>query len=242
MDRSAPLVAPIPGKSPPKLGPFAILVSSGPDLDDLRRELPLGPPKRLMMSSVWGESADSPRFAVAGPVVSSAYAVMLLEPLIVWGVTRVLFVGWCGALSPRLDTGDLVLATGAIIDEGTSPAYGGRHRGTAFPSPAFTRQVSEKLGRSGLPFQEGLVWTTDAIYRETREKVEQFALRGALAVEMELSALFTAGAAKGIDVAGILVVSDTLHTGRWVPGFRNPAFQSARNTLIPFLRHLCRSL
>jgi hypothetical protein len=59
---------------------------------------------------------------------------------------------------------------------------------------------------------------------------------------MELSALLSAGAALGVAVGGLLVVSDELSTLEWRPGFRDPRFQQARRTACAIVERLCRSL
>lgn len=92
--------------------------------------------------------------------------------------------------------------------------------------------------KSGTPFQEGDIWSTDAIFRETREQVSRYQEQGILAVEMELSALFTVGRFHGIDIAGILVVSDELSTLQWQPGFRDERFKQSRETICRFISEL----
>jgi nucleoside phosphorylase len=86
----------------------------------------------------------------------------------------------------------------------------------------------EALKKQGLPFSKGAVWTTDAIYRETPEKVRTYQGLGVLAVEMEMSALMTVAIYRSVAVAGLLVVSDELSHLRWRPGFSRPLL--AKNT------------
>jgi len=240
IDSSEPIVKPIRGKNPPLLGRRAVMVSNGQDLDQLRQILHVAsPPIPLMMSQIWRENKDSPRYTLLGPVVCAAYAVMLLEPIRVWGIEEVVFFGWCGSLSAQLRIGDVLVADAAIVDEGTSPAYGSKIRGTASPSASLAREVTAQLTQAGISFHQGLVWSTDAIYRETRRKVDYFRHRGAIAVEMELSAIFAASAALGIRAAGLLVVSDSLASGKWQPGFKHPEFIQNRKNLASVLAAFC---
>ena len=67
-----------------------------------------------------------------------------------------------------------------------------------------------------------MVWTTDAPYRETPNKVLAYQQQGVLAVEMEMSALMTLAVYRGVSMAGLLVVSDELFEMKWKPGFSNP--------------------
>ena len=86
-------------------------------------------------------------------------------------------------------------------------------------------QAKKVLSGSDIPFHEGVVWSIDAIFRETREKVEKNKKNGVLAVEMETSALFTVGAYRDVEVCAILVVSDELSGVAWQPGFKSPLFK-----------------
>lgn len=74
----------------------------------------------------------------------------------------------------------------------------------------------------------GRVWTTDAPYRETLSKVTSYQHQGVLAVEMEMSALMTVAAYRGVKLAGLLVVSDELFNLTWHAGFKNPVFKTKR--------------
>lgn len=238
------IVRPIIGRKSPKLGPLAVMVSSGGDLQSMTRALPVTEQAaHLMMSRLFvsNDGRADARYAIAGPVVGAPYAVMLMEPLIAWGAREVLFMGWCGAISPRVEIGDIIVPTGAIIDEGTSPGYGATPMDTACPSEAMNRRIISALTARGSKFHEGRIWSTDAIYRETPEKVARFQARNALAVEMELSALFTVGRYRGIQVGAVLAVSDELTTLTWKPGFKDDRFSRSRRTLIEVIKTLCQN-
>jgi purine-nucleoside phosphorylase len=156
--------------------------------------------------------------------------VMLLENLIAWGARQIIFIGWCGAVSDSVKIGDIILPTAGYIDEGTSKHYGAAGNSpyqANFPMLAKVRQV---LVKNKCDFHEGAVWTTDAIYRETRAEVSAHQQQGILAVEMEISALYTAALFRRVDLAGILVVSDELSASHWRPGFKNARFVQNRKT------------
>lgn len=100
------------------------------------------------------------------------------------------------------------------------------------PDAALSEQLIQELNRAGECPKTGPIWTTDAIYRETRGKVAWFRERGANAVEMECSALFAAAAYRGARAAALLVVSDSLdpEDGNWDPGFSQKKFKAMRKT------------
>jgi len=81
-------------------------------------------------------------------------------------------------------------------------------------------------------FHSGKVWTTDAIYRETEAKVLAYGSQGMLAVEMEMSALFTVARFRGVALAGLLIVSDELFTLTWRHGLRDNRFQHSRQQAV----------
>ncbi|MDL2268592.1 nucleoside phosphorylase [Desulfosarcina sp. OttesenSCG-928-A07] len=228
-DRTA-IVNPVKGKYPPQIGGTAIIAATEADLQMIARlaAAPLVEHRNLYMSHLRIFANEDCRFSLVGPVIGAPYAAMILETLVVWGVDQVLFVGWCGAVSVNVRAGDLILPETAMVDEGTSGHYCGPSCRLSFPDRSLAGRVEEALTHCGADFHAGAVWTTDAIFRETVEKVRHYQENGALAVEMEVSAIFTVAAFREIAAAGILVVSDEVSDYRWRPGFRMPAFGDAR--------------
>jgi uridine phosphorylase len=215
------IIQPMQGKHSPRLAPVAVLAATEPDLDALRRGLGFDASehRRLFISRLYTAAGREPDVCLAGPVIGAPYATMVAETLIAWGARTILFIGWCGAVSPVLAVGDLVVPTAAAIDEGTSPHYA-----------------------AGVSARLGTVWTTDAVFRETRAEVTRHQRDGVLAVEMECSALFTVGGFRGIDVAALLVVSDDLSSLTWRPGFRDPRFIRGREVACNVIGRLCSTL
>ena len=100
------------------------------------------------------------------------------------------------------------------------------------PRQDYAGPCSNQLTAAGLAFQLGRVWTTDAIYRETKAKVLAYGSQGMLAVEMEMSALFTVARYRGVALAGLLVVSDELFTLTWRHGLRDDHFRRRRQQAV----------
>jgi uridine phosphorylase len=161
---------------------------------------------------------------LAGPFIGAPHAVIALEKLIVLGARRILVLGWCGSLQPDLKIGDLVIPDRAIPEEGTSQHYPLPH-GAPRSDSRLNRVLEISLVEQGFTFTRGEIWTTDAIYRETPEKVRRYQEKGVLAVEMEISALLTVAAYRSVSLAGLLVVSDELSDLKWRPGFSNPVLK-----------------
>jgi uridine phosphorylase len=150
-----------------------------------------------------------------------------MEKLIALGARLVLALGWCGSLQPHLGIGALVLPTGAVCGDGTSPHYRLKE-GEARPDPTLCGLLEQHLKTGDAPWQAGPIWTTDAFYRETVELVRHYQSQGILGVDLELGALFTVGRFRGIPVAGLLVVGDELADLSWRPGYRQGRFRQGR--------------
>lgn len=228
-DRRA-IVNPVKGKRPPETGSLAIVAATEVDLRLLARlaDTPLVEQRKLYMSNLQIRANDQRRFTLVGPLVGAPYAAMVVESLNVWGIQQLIFIGWCGAVSTHVKSGDIIVPNSALVDEGTSGHYGDPSCRVALPARPLAHQVRLAMEHHGTSFHEGTVWTTDAIFRETVEKVKYYQAKGALAVEMELSAIFTVAGFHDLESAGILVVSDELSDYQWRPGFKAPAFQTAR--------------
>lgn len=167
-------------------------------------------------------------------MIGAPQAVMVLEKMIALGVQRVVTVGWCGSLQPEVKIGDVVLPTGAFSEEGTSRHYPVEETETG-PSARIFRILKEKLREPEFVVHLGKVWTTDAPYRETPRKVQFYQESGALAVDMETSALFQVAHFRAIELGSILVVSDELFDMKWTPGFRESRFQETRRRLAEWI-------
>jgi len=169
---------------------------------------------------------------------------MLLESLVAKGAGQILILGWCGALNKDLATGDLIIPDLAICDEGTSRHYSvlDDDLPVTRPDEGLSGQLGSLLKERGETAHRLPIWTTDAIYRETREKVDWYRDKGAAAVEMECSALFAAAAFRSVPVTALLVVSDSLASGDWDPGFKQKRFKTMRRTACHAVMDLARKL
>ena len=235
MADSGAIVNPVNGIE--TLAPLSILVSNQNDFHHLcnRMRIPASAVSGMFMSRL----ASTGRYSLVGPMIGAPYAVMLLENVIARGAETILFFGWGGAISPDVKIGDVIIPTGAIIDEGTSSHYQETIVQATHPSKEWTDQIKELLGARRVACTEGLIWSTDAPYRETKEKVIAHQQRGVKAVEMEISALFSVGRFRQVQVAAIVVVSDELSSLKWQPGFQTERFRRSRAAVCDVIQHLC---
>lgn len=164
--------------------------------------------------------------ALARLSIGAPAAVAALEELIALGVKRILVVGTGGSLQPALPIGALAIPTGAIREDGTSFHYAPAGIEVT-PDAELARALGEAVTTLGSPVVFGPVWTTDAPYREVRSKVTAYGAMGALAVEMEASALFALSAFRQTRLALLLAISDELYH-EWRPGFHAEELRQAQ--------------
>jgi uridine phosphorylase len=91
-------------------------------------------------------------------------------------------------------------------------------------------------------YHRGSIWSTDAIYRETRAKVEHYQRQNVIGVEMEISALFTVAKFRKVDLGAMVVVSDELASFKWRPGFKMNEFKHGREAACMVVKDLCREI
>ena len=90
--------------------------------------------------------------------------------------------------------------------------------------------LEREFTEGGFKIKKGKIWTTDAPYRETRDKVRKFKEDGVMAVDMEFTALCSVAAFRKIFFASLMVVSDELYEHKWNPGFSGKEFKGNLKT------------
>jgi len=146
--------------------------------------------------------------------IGGPYAVLVAEQLASAGAKLIVGLTSAGRVLPELPLPCLVVVTGAIRDEGTSFHYLPASKDVACPAPFVVSLLKRELTVTGWAVRCGKVWTTDAPYRETQTQLEAWANEGVLAVEMQAASLFAFGAARGIAVASVAMVSNAVdHEG-----------------------------
>ncbi|BCS95833.1 hypothetical protein DSLASN_14650 [Desulfoluna limicola] len=220
----------------PDIPEKVVLAATQPDLSELVKALGADEIKGVPMPMRVYRAGD---IVIAGPFMGAPQAVMLLENLVAWGGKNFLFTGWCGSLTGLPAIGDTLLVTGACVDEGTSLHYGVESVGHCVaPSVSQTLFVRDTLKGAGIPVTEGKVWTTDAIYRETPERIKRFQALGAVAVEMEASAFFAAACYRKVRLSALMTVSDDVSELTWKKGFGTPRFKEGRKRTLDAVSRL----
>jgi purine-nucleoside phosphorylase len=132
-----------------------------------------------------------------------------------YDVQTIVRVGSCGALSEDLRLRDIVLASGACTDSSMNRI---RFEGLDYAPVAdfgLLRAAYDAATTRALPVRTkvGLLFSSDSFYSARPELVTRMASYGALAVEMEASALYTLAAKFGRRALAACTVSDHVVTG-----------------------------
>jgi uridine phosphorylase len=139
-------------------------------------------------------------------------AAIAVEELANVGVETFVRVGTTGALQRGIEIGDMVVATGAAKDEGTT----GRYESDTYPAVPDYEVLSALVDSAEANDEDvhvGAIASDDAFYAETDEYVEDWEAAGLLAVEMEAAAIFTLARRKGLRAGAICTVDGNLVEG-----------------------------
>ena len=132
---------------------------------------------------------------------------IVLEELIQLGVKTAIRVGTTGALADRLEITDLVIAQGSLPFDGTTRLYLGDGPMVPLPTWRVLRKSVEVAEQQGLKHHVGLISSGDAYYGPPWVREERIK-RGAIAVEMEASAIFAIAMLRGIEAGCLCTVSN----------------------------------
>ena len=147
---------------------------------------------------------------IGGP--STAIAV---EELVACGADTFIRIGTCGGISLDVRSGDIVIANGAVRQDGTSREYAPSEF-PAVPSTDVLFALVEAASSLGLRYHTGVVQSKDSFYgqhsphrmpteSELVSKWEAWKRLGVLASEMEASTLFTVSASLKVRSGAVFI-------------------------------------
>ncbi len=165
---------------------------------------------------------------IVGRAVGAAFAVLIAEELFASGCRFLISVTSAGQIAPVQAPPYFIVIDRALRDEGTSYHY--------LPSSEYSeanaqliRLAQEALTATGITFQVGATWTTDAPFRETQEAIEVALQAGIFAVEMEAAALYAFAKVRGRSVLCFAHVTNQM--GRIEGDFEKGAADGAKESL-----------
>lgn len=146
--------------------------------------------------------------------VGAPSCVGALEEMFSLGAEKIVLFGNCGVLDASIADCSIIIPDAALRDEGTSYHYAPPSDEIAV-NPRYREEFIQILRRHGCSYTVGKVWTTDAFYRETHEKVARRRESGCICVEMECAAVAAVAAFRGKDVFHFFYAADNLASEQW---------------------------
>lgn len=130
------------------------------------------------------------------------------------GITKVMFCGGGGVLDRNIEVGQLLVVEGAIRDEGFSYHYIEPSR-YIYTNPDVTQKIIQYLEKNSISYIRGLTWTTDAIFRETSDRIAQRKEEGAKIVEMEQAGCIAVSQFRNFEYGALIYGGDDVSQDEW---------------------------
>lgn len=138
---------------------------------------------------------------LGGP--SAAIAVEELQAI---GAEYMIRIGSCGALQKGIAIGEMVMASGAVRDDGASKAY----MEPGYPAVAsfeLLQACIEAAKTRQIAYHVGIVRSHDSFYTDEKEAIYTYwKQKGILASDMETAAIYVVGSLRKIKCASLLNV------------------------------------
>ena len=155
------------------------------------------------------------------------------------GAEALIRVGSCGSLQDSVKIGDLVIVTGALRGDGTSRYYVAENFSTVAHGD-IVRALKQAAEDLQVRYHLGWIFTTDALFQETPELIQQLNEQQVSSIDMVTSAFLTIAQVRGKKAGAVLAVSDECLYGKF--GFRDPAFFAAEQKTIEVARRALKYL
>lgn len=164
---------------------------------------------------VYTGTLDGVKVSAVSTGIGGPSAAIAMEELVNIGAKHFIRVGTCGGIDMSVRAGDLVIASSAVRQEGTSYEYApeGYPATADFITTAYLFEAAEKLGAN---CHLGVVQAKDSFYgqhspekmpisRDLLEKWEAYKRLGVLASEMESAALFVVAAYRRVSCGSVFL-------------------------------------
>ncbi len=166
--------------------------------------------------NVWNGKLDGTLVTVCSTGIGGPSTAIAVEELAACGAHTMIRVGTCGGIALPVESGHLVIASGAVRQDGTSHEYAPPEF-PAVSDPQVLFALMQAAEKRGVPYHAGVVQSKDAFYGQHAplrmptasallDKWAAWRALGVLASEMEASTLFTVGAARGLRTGAVFHV------------------------------------
>lgn len=146
--------------------------------------------------------------------VGAPESAAMLEDVFLMGAEKVIVFGTCGVLEKGIDDCSIIIPNSAVRDEGTSYHYAPASDEIEV-NQKYMDVFTQMLDELHIKYTVGKTWTTDAIYRETMEKVKRRKEQGCICVDMECSADAAVAQFRGKDLVQFFYAADNLDAEHW---------------------------
>jgi DeoD family purine-nucleoside phosphorylase len=181
---------------------------------------------------VYTGTYEGQRLSVATTGMGAPSTAIVVEELCNLGARVLLRVGSAGGVSTDVDAGDIVVATGSIRDDGTSPQY----LPLAFPAVPDTDllRLTIDAAREVAPATKyGVVISGDAFYRNyDTQKMNLMMQSGVKAIEMESGCVFIVGQYRGVRTSALFAVDGSVTKDAIKPKGAGNLFKAAEEQSI----------
>ncbi len=130
------------------------------------------------------------------------------------GINKVMFCGGGGVLDKSIKVGQILVVDGAIRDEGFSYHYIEPSR-YIYTDTKVTEKITNYFDENNVSYIRGLVWTTDAMLRETNDRIVRRKEEGAKIVEMEQAGCIAVAQFRGFDYGALIYGGDDVSQDEW---------------------------
>ena len=166
--------------------------------------------------NIWNGYIEGELVTVCSTGIGGPSTAIAVEELCACGARTLIRVGTCGGISIKVCADDVVIANGAVRQDGTSHEYAP----SIFPAVPDTEvlfALAQAANKLGYKSHCGVVQSKDSFYgqhspdrmpvsADLREKWEAWKRLGVLASEMEAATLFTVGASLGVATGAVFHV------------------------------------
>ena len=165
--------------------------------------------------NIWNGYILGKKVTVCSTGIGGPSTAIAVEELYTCGARTLIRVGTCGGISTKVCSGDVVIANGAVRQDGTSLEYAPAIF-PAVPDTAVLTALARAAKSLGFAHHCGVVQSKDSFYGqhspdrmpisgELLAKWEAWKRLGVLASEMEAATLFTVGASLGISTGAVFL-------------------------------------
>lgn len=175
---------------------------------------------------------EGQRMSVATTGMGAPSTAIVVEELCNLGARVLVRVGSAGGVSADVDAGDIVVATGSVRDDGTSPQY----LPLAFPAvpDADLLRLTIDAARETAPtVKYGVVISGDAFYRNyDDQKMSLMSQSSVKAIEMESGCVFIVGQYRGVRTSALFAIDGSVTKNTIKPKGAEDLFKAAEEKSI----------